>query len=171
MTISLKLWSLSWVPQLALFTSDTVVITTSHWSSSKGWDWLLPCAIHNVNRCAWVRFTTWAHVHIWPVIRNFWQTNNQSVRLTLQLTRYFHTVFWSLGYIQDVTVLLTYSTFSHLFQASSYATAARSSKGNSEPRTRSFSPKIKEEQSAQEIKTSSGKTFKAKRTTTTKVQF
>lgn len=53
-------------------------------------------------------------------------------------------------------------------RASSYATAARSSKGNSEPRTRSFSPKIKEEQSAQEIKTSSGKTFKAKRTTTTK---
>lgn len=30
MTISLKLWSLSWVPQSALFTSDTVVITTSH---------------------------------------------------------------------------------------------------------------------------------------------
>jgi len=54
-------------------------------------------------------------------------------------------------------------------RASSYATAVKSSRGNSEQRTCSFFRKIKRQESAQETKKSSSKTFKAKRTTTTKI--
>ena len=86
--------------------------------------------------------------------------------------RFFWCDSWSLGYVQDIlkyTVVLRYSTFSHLFQASSYATAVKSSRRNSEQLTCSFPPTIKREQSAQVTKKCSSETFKAKRKTTSKV--
>ena len=79
------------------------------------------------------------------------------MKLCLHFRQIFCCDSWSLGYVQDiykytVTVVLSYSTFSNLFQASSYATAAKSSRGNSEQHTCSFPRTIKREQSAQETK-------------------
>ena len=98
------------------------------------------------------------------------------MKLCLHFRQIFSCDSRSLGYVQDickytVTVVLSYSTFSNLFQASSYATAVKSSRGNSEQRTCSFPPTIKREESTQETKKCSSQTFKAKRTTTRKVRF